>query len=312
MSNQRSVSSILKSARLKKGINLDEISRSLRIHTRFLTALEEGDYSVFSSAVHLKGFLKNYAAFLDLNVEEILAFFRREYPEEKGLTLTDPVKPLGATVAVITPERAVSGFIVLLVVAFFGYLFFQYRNFANAPDLSVSQPSRDYKTSESVINVSGKTNKDVVLRINGQEINLAEDGSFATPITLLDGVNELKFVSKNKLGKERALTRTIILERIRPSEPAAEASPSALVSDSARLEISIGPNAAWLEVVGLSSKETLFQGLMVAGVSQVFSDPVGVKVRTGNGGSTRAVFNGRDVGQLGEEGEVVEKEFNRL
>lgn len=311
MNNQRSVSSILKSARLAKGISLSEASKTLKIHVRFLTALEDGDYSVFSSAVHLKGFLKNYSAFLGLSVDEILAFFRREYPENEMSTFIDPVKPLGAVANLITPERLVSGFITLLVLLLLFYIFSQYRSFANAPDLIVSQPDQNFKTEETVIEVAGQTSKDSLLKINGQGIELSGDGSFRVPITLLDGVNTLNLVSENKLGKEKKLTRTVVLEKASVFEIAPESSPSANVPSLADLVVLIGPNAAWAEIFALSTNTQLFRGLMVAGVKRTFSDPLGFKVRSGNAGSTTISFAGQTDQVLGREGEILEREFRR-
>ena len=119
MNNQRSVSSILRTARQNKGVSLADASRALKIHVRFLRALEEGNYSIFSSPVHLKGFLKNYSSFLSLPVDEILAFFRREYPIEKNVTLTDSLKPLSSPVVLVTPERIVSATVIFLTLVFF-------------------------------------------------------------------------------------------------------------------------------------------------------------------------------------------------
>ncbi len=313
MVNQRSVSSILKSARLAKGLSLPQASRDLRIHPRFLLALEEGDYQCFSSSVHLKGFLKNYAEYLDLPVGEILAFFRREYAEEAGKIFINPTRPLGTTVAWVTPERAVASLIILLIISFFGYLFLEYRSFASAPNLLLTQPVRDFKTDEAVITVAGRTVKGVDLLINGQSINLSDDGSFEVSITLLDGVNVLSIVSKNKLGKEARVVRTVILESVAAAEaavatPSGVATPSA-IPDLASLEIRVSPESAWLEIFSLSREEILFKGLMVAGVSQNFTDSQGFKLRTGNAGSTVVIFNGRDLGKIGGVGEVVEREF---
>jgi cytoskeletal protein RodZ len=284
----------------------------LKIHVRFLKALEEGNYSIFSSPVHLKGFLKNYSSFLSLPVDEILAFFRREYPIEKNVTLTDSLKPLSSPVILVTPERIVSATVIFLTLVFFGYLFFQYRSFTNAPGLTVVEPSRDFKTTENITSVSGQTSKDATLKINGQEINLTEEGNFSTAIALLDGINVLNFAAKNKLDKETRVTRTIILEKP-VSSPLTEeqASPSAVVSDRVNLKIHTSPNASWIEVYALGGKEPLFQGLMVAGVTRDFSDSVGIKLRTGNGGSTSVTLNGNNLGPMGQEGEIVEKEFKK-
>lgn len=74
---------ILKENRLKKNLSLSEISQELRIHIRFLEAIENADYSVFSDAVQIKGFIKNYSRFLGLNEGEVMAFWRREYEEDR-------------------------------------------------------------------------------------------------------------------------------------------------------------------------------------------------------------------------------------
>lgn len=312
MSNQRSISSILRTARQNKGISLAEASHALKIHVRFLRALEEGNYSIFSSPVHLKGFLKNYSSFLSLPVDEILAFFRREYQIEKSVTLTDSLKPFDSPGVLITPERIVSATVIFLTLIFFAYLFFQYRSFTNAPGLTIVEPGRDFKTAENITSVSGYTSKDAILKINGQEINLTEEGRFFTAITLLDGVNALNFAAKNKLGKETRVTRTIILERpISSPSTAQQASPSAAVSDRVSVKIHTNPNASWIEVYALGVKEPLFQGLIVAGVTRDFTDLAGIRVRTGNGGSTNITLNGNNLGSMGQEGEIVEKEFKK-
>ncbi len=312
MTSQRSVSSILRTARQNKGISLSEASRALKIHVRFLKALEEGNYSIFSSPVHLKGFLKNYSSFLSLPVDEILAFFRREYSIGQNVILTDSLKPLSSSVVLITPERIISTTVIFLTLFFFVYLFFQYLYFTNAPGLTITEPIRDFKTAENITSVSGHTNKDATLKINGQAINLTEEGSFSTVITLLDGVNILNFAAKNKLGKETRVARTIILEKPISSQSVEEqASPSAVVSDRVSLKIHTNPNASWIEVYALGVKDPLFQGLMVAGVTRDFSDPVGIRIRTGNGGSTEITFNGNNLGPMGQEGEIVEKEFKK-
>lgn len=310
MNNQRTVSSILKSARVKKSVTLEAASQALKIQIRFLKALEEGRYEIFSSPVHLKGFLKNYASFLELNVDEILAFFRREYPQVDKVVLRDPVKPLGSAAAVFTPERLIPMVGVLLILTFFTYLFIQYRAFASAPGLTVVQPKGDTRAVESVLNVSGRTDKDAVLSINGQTVSLSDTGEFSAAITLLDGVNVLGFISKNNLGRQSKVSRTVILERYPSQETAKESSPSASIS-GINLELNIGPGASWIEVRGSEGEEPVFRGLMVAGVSRKFFDPQFLKLRTGNAGSTSVIFNGRDGGKLGSEGEIVEKEFTR-
>ena len=63
---------ILREARETKGYTLAEVQEQTRISLRFLEALEAGEYDVLPTAVHVRGFLRNYARFLGLDPEPLL------------------------------------------------------------------------------------------------------------------------------------------------------------------------------------------------------------------------------------------------
>jgi cytoskeletal protein RodZ len=63
------IGAALKAARLKKGQSLDAISQQTRISKRFLAALEENRFEEFPALAYLRGFLKSYCDFLDLDFE---------------------------------------------------------------------------------------------------------------------------------------------------------------------------------------------------------------------------------------------------
>jgi cytoskeleton protein RodZ len=66
---------ILREAREMKGLTLADVQDKIRINSRFLQALEDGDYTVLPTAVHARGFLRNYARFLDLDPRPLLERF---------------------------------------------------------------------------------------------------------------------------------------------------------------------------------------------------------------------------------------------
>jgi cytoskeletal protein RodZ len=59
----RSVGRLLLSEREKKKLTLQEVYKIVKIHPKYLKALEEDNYSLFEGKVHAKGFLKVYAEF---------------------------------------------------------------------------------------------------------------------------------------------------------------------------------------------------------------------------------------------------------
>jgi cytoskeletal protein RodZ len=65
--------SILREAREAKGYTLEEAQATTKISIRYLRALEEGQYELLPTPVHIRGFLRNYARFLALDPEPLLA-----------------------------------------------------------------------------------------------------------------------------------------------------------------------------------------------------------------------------------------------
>ncbi|MFN2103243.1 MAG: helix-turn-helix domain-containing protein [Candidatus Promineifilaceae bacterium] len=63
---------ILRQARENKGLSLEEVNEQTRISVRYLEALENGDYSALPTATHTRGFLRNYARFLDLEPQPLV------------------------------------------------------------------------------------------------------------------------------------------------------------------------------------------------------------------------------------------------
>lgn len=61
----------LRAAREEQGLTLDEVAETTRIPVRQLAAIEEENFEVFTSQVHLRGFLRNYALALGLDPDQV-------------------------------------------------------------------------------------------------------------------------------------------------------------------------------------------------------------------------------------------------
>jgi hypothetical protein len=73
--------------------DLDDVVRALRIRRRYLQALEIGDYEALPGPIQARGFLRNYARFLGLSVEDVLA---RYDSEVRGVPLQPRVPEIEA------------------------------------------------------------------------------------------------------------------------------------------------------------------------------------------------------------------------
>lgn len=101
---------LLKKAREEKGLSLHEIGLSLKISSKVLKAIEEGDETQLPAKTFLRGFVQSYANFLHLNSDQVLEVFyeemgstkpkpyirQTEEPKAAGTTTESETKPAGA------------------------------------------------------------------------------------------------------------------------------------------------------------------------------------------------------------------------
>lgn len=96
---------ILKKAREEKGLSLNEIGLSLKISSKVLRAIEDGDETQLPAKTFLRGFVKSYAGFLRLDVDEVLKIFQ----DEMGSTSPKPyIRPTTGPVIDETVEGSKS------------------------------------------------------------------------------------------------------------------------------------------------------------------------------------------------------------
>lgn len=74
---QETIGQRLKREREARYLTLEKAAEETRIRRVFLQALESDDYSVMPSAAQGRGFLRNYAEYLNINVDELIAEIQR-------------------------------------------------------------------------------------------------------------------------------------------------------------------------------------------------------------------------------------------
>lgn len=79
----KTVGEIIKTARKSKGLTIKQVASATKIRPAFLTAIEADDFSRFESKTIFRGFIKNYAEYLGLPSESVLAVFKRDFVDKK-------------------------------------------------------------------------------------------------------------------------------------------------------------------------------------------------------------------------------------
>ena len=79
----------LRAARLASGLSMAQLSTATRVHPRYLTALEQGEFAVLPSRIFSIGYVRAYAGALGLDELTAVERFKREFPE-KAVPLQAP------------------------------------------------------------------------------------------------------------------------------------------------------------------------------------------------------------------------------
>ena len=99
----------LRRTRETRQISLSDAEKALRIRRRYLQALEMGDYTALPGEIQARGFLRNYARYLNLPVEEALARYDAEIqgrpmqPRAFTNTAAEPKAPIVNRPSVFSP-----------------------------------------------------------------------------------------------------------------------------------------------------------------------------------------------------------------
>jgi len=200
----KTVGLILKEGRLKKGVSLEEASELLKIRKEFLQALEENNFSALPAYVSSLGFLRNYAEFLGISPDLVLAIYRRDFSKPSIV-----VAPKAKHFSIKWGPRLT---LVLITVFSFlglaGYLGYQYFSLRSAPSIEIFSPSEGEKVFQDKIRVRGKVSPDATLTINDISVFLTSEGEFNYELDVFPGENRIVLTAKSRLGKEKRIERT--------------------------------------------------------------------------------------------------------
>ena len=201
----------LQEERLKKELTIEQVSEATKIRTEFLEAIEESQYERLPSPAYAHGFVRNYAKFLNLPEEEMLAIFRREFDVNKAFD----VLPKGLSqsrefsIKRLRPNRSFifAGIAIIILLVF---IIYQYRFAFINPPLEVFTPKEGAVINSLSVKVSGMTNPDATVFIGNEPVSLENDGSFEKNLTFFPGKTTVNIRVVNRFGKETM--RTIPIE----------------------------------------------------------------------------------------------------
>ena len=202
---------LLKEKRTLKELSLEDVAAKTKIKLEYLKAIESSDFAALPSSTFAKGFLRNYASFLYLNPDTIIAMFRRDFTQnEKGEIiprgLVNPVgiKPKFFTVSVILTTIA--------TLAFLAFLGFQLLSWWSYPSLKLLQPQNGDTYGEKVT-FKGVTVRDATVKVDAQQVIVGDAGQFTLDLIFPAGTHSVIIEATNRSGKTRLLERTFTVSK---------------------------------------------------------------------------------------------------
>jgi cytoskeletal protein RodZ len=277
----------LRKAREAKRLSLAAVEEATRIRQQYLEALEADQYDALPGTVFLRGFVRNYALFLGLNPEEMLALLpaqpaptvaevaRRSPPRGDYPMMDVPLQPAPSWLSV---DVVVGILVIVALVAFVGWVV--YRQYLGPYIQARPAPTATATVTETAAPLPTPLATAPVAASTERPTATPEVASSPTP----EG------------------TPTVT------ATPSATPVPTETPTPVAPIEvILIAEGRSWVEVV--ADGERVFRGFMVQGDEETFYANERLQVHLGDAGVVRVVVNGEDMGYLGGSGEVVHKEF---
>ncbi|MDQ0203019.1 helix-turn-helix domain-containing protein [Pectinatus haikarae] len=266
------IGDIFRQEREKRQITLKDVENETNIRILYLEAIEKGDYKVIRGEVYLKGFIKTYAKFLDIDYNEIL----KKYYEENGIAAPEDDSYLRQHNPQTADESAASD---------------QQHSSLTKVDKSESgfrQRVEERRKKRSSANI-----------VFGLIIAIVVIGCaayFVMPLLTSSGAS---------VGPVVPAADT---KAVQPAAEPVEKTPVPVEYDGVHME-AVFNNKCWVEVK--VDGKTVLEKTVDQGSTFKWDGKQEIQVILGNAGAVKIMINGKDAGSLGADGAVVTKKFTK-
>ena len=255
------IGDLLRRERERQNLSIKDIEKATSIRALYIDAIEKGEYKTLPGEVYAKGFVRNYANYLELNANEIVNAFNEEmHPQEE---LQESAGSSSAEEA--RQEQSAE----------------RNRDEYRGPKITSLESYPMEKKSHGIRNA---------LMVAAAVFVVA----FAALIAF--GGDE-----EPSAPAPRAKTQT------QQGQKQTEAAPKP-AADGVEVKLSF-TDRCWTEVV--VDGKTEFEGTAEKGKVLTLKGKDKVRITAGNAGALNYSLNGKDMGAIGQKGEVVEKTFTK-
>lgn len=82
----------LRKAREAASLSIDDIASDLRIHVKYIEALEKNNFEILNGPTYVKGYIRNYARLLEIDVDPLIESYQSSVGDEPAWSASHPRK----------------------------------------------------------------------------------------------------------------------------------------------------------------------------------------------------------------------------
>jgi cytoskeletal protein RodZ len=286
----------LRQRREELGISLEQVAEDTRIRVRYLEALETEKFEALPDPVVGRGFLRNYATYLELDLPEAASRYAQFFapPALEPLPVRDPSAfasesfrpvPLHEMPGLRTQRGLLIGGLLVLVaalsvLAWWGYPRVRAMLFQDPPAIVTATTMATRPVASGDLATATHT-----------PIVPTATTSAPSTATLLEATPTL----------ELTFTPTFT--------PSPSPTPSPPIYTGIFIEL-VFTDTSWVQATVDGVRQ--FQGVLDDGMYKSWYGEDQIVLRIGNAGAVQVTVNGQNVGHLGLLGEVVDRVFEKV
>ncbi|WP_137009393.1 RodZ domain-containing protein [Aquitalea aquatilis] len=287
-STRLGVGAALKAAREQAGMSLGEVAERLKLSVRQLDAIEKDDFQQLPGATFVRGFVRNYARFLKVDSEPLMAQLEEHFPsavnDVVNLVKHDPSSEpasMAETLARVSSPAGRSGktgkwllWLVLAAAVAGGAVWLAGLQGKSAPVADQALQPMLTQQAASALAASAPVSASAAVVAEPATTPATASQAVVQPTTIASPVVTASAATAVSTGKTPA---------------------SAAAADSASGHIQLNAQqAAWVSVIDATGKKLQF-GILEAGSSKELSGTPPFQLKIGNAAQVQLSFNGQPV-----------------
>lgn len=290
--SKNSLGRLLRNTRMKHKVKINHVAQFTNIKPSYIEAIENDQWHQLPSLSYAKNFIITYAKFLELDTQKIANRFDIETNHSTQTDTPPESKPNKKLIVTSKTLIQILALTIIIAIGIFTYL--QINHFSQIPKLDISEPADFTQVAVNKIEIKGQTDPENLIYINDQSLTTDKNGNFSAPVQLQSGYNIVKITAENKIGRSITATKVIVANLNNDDN-----------FSTINLQVTALESDIWIRIKDVNG-DTIYDGAIESGTDKSWQDQNSIFLTTTNAAQTAININGKDIGILGEEGEIIE------